>query len=156
LPEGIVEEDLLSVTDQPTLNSSQNIRDLQQDKTGYARITSESKKHHNRALLLDPILIPVEEPVVSFDTGDLVHDSKCTKLVLEARHERNYALNIAQNYRDLAEKIQEEKRKVHDELESRVETVCNFWRNQVVEGQSRSGQILRAALFRSKANEDIV
>ena len=109
MPEGIVEEDLLSVTDQPMLNSAQSIRDLQQDKTDYTRITSESKKHHNRALLLDPILIPVEEPVVSFDTGDLVRDSKCTKLVLEARHERNYALHIAQNYRDLAEKIQEEK-----------------------------------------------
>ena len=55
-------------------------------------------------------------------------------------------------YRDLAETIQKEKRKINNELESRVEAVQSFWRNQVVEGQSRVGRILRAALFRNNNN----
>ena len=71
--------------------------------------SSARQKHSHRTLLLDPILIPVKEPDVAFDTGDLVRDSKCTKLVLEARHERNQALERAKIYCDLAEKIQEEK-----------------------------------------------
>ena len=75
---------------------------------------------------MDPILIPVKEPDVAFDTGDLVHDSKCTKLVLEARHERNQALEHAKIYRDLAEKIQEEKRTIQNELKTSIDSVHNF------------------------------
>ncbi|XP_065914050.1 uncharacterized protein [Dysidea avara] len=153
LPVGVVEEDILSETDccsQASLQLDTRGGELQQNEADYASLAIVSEKHPNRALLLDPILIPVEEPKVIFNTGDLVHDSKCTQLVLAARHERNQALQVVQTYRDLAEKIQEEKRKAQDELETRVETVRNFWRNEVVEGQSRSGKILRAALFRKK------
>jgi len=77
-------------------------------------------------------------------------DCKFIQQINAAKHERNGALQVAQIYRDLAENIQKEKRKVQEELESRMETVHNFWRNQVVEGQSRAGQKLRAALFKNK------
>ena len=42
---------------------------------------------------------------------------------INARQERNVALDFAQTYRDLAEKIQQDKQKIQDELEICVETV---------------------------------
>ena len=56
-------------------------------------------------------------------------DSKFIQHIHAARQERSKALYVAQMYRDLAETIQKEKRKVNDELESRVEAVQSFWRN---------------------------
>ena len=31
---------------------------------------------------------------------------------------------------------------------SRVENIRNFWRNQIIEGESRAGRMLRASLIR--------
>jgi len=101
-----------------------------------------------RTMLFDAIIIPVEEEIPALNSGDVEIDCKYVQQINAARHERNSALQVAQIYRDLAETIQKEKRKVQDDLESRVDAVQKFWRNQVVEGQSRAGQILRAALFK--------
>jgi len=102
----------------------------------------------SRALLLDPIVIPVEEESPSLNSGDIELDCQYIQQINSARHERNRALQVAQIYRDLAEKVIEEKREVQSELELRIKKVQSFWRDQIVEGQSRAGQILRAALFR--------
>ena len=67
----------------------------------------------------------------------------------EARKERDYALITARQWRDKAESAQAEKRKLKNEMEKTVEVVRDFWRNKVVEGESRSGKILRAALIRN-------
>ena len=50
--------------------------------------------------------------------------------------------------RDDVENSQMEKRALKHDLESKIETVRNFWRNKIVEGSSQSGRILRAALIR--------
>ena len=50
------------------------------------------------------------------------------------------------HYRDIAEDGQTEEQKLKHELE-KVELVRNVWRNKVMEGGSRSGMMLRAALI---------
>ena len=47
---------------------------------------------------------------------------------------------------DLGEASQLEKRTLKNDLERKIETVCDFWQNKIVEGGSRSGQILGNAL----------
>ena len=107
-----------------------------------------SANSSTRALLLGPTVIPVEEEKPTLNSGNVELDSKFIQQINSARDERNHALHVAQIYRDLAETIQKEERKVKDDLERCVKSVRNFWRNQIMEGQSRAGQILRAALFR--------
>ena len=70
------------------------------------------------------------------------------KNLRKARYESNQALSLAQHYRNVAEERQSEKRNLKSELEQQVEVVRDFWRNKVIEGSSRSGRILRAALSR--------
>ena len=41
-----------------------------------------------------------------------------------------------------------EKSDLQHRLETQVELVRNFWRNQIVEGDSRPGNLLRVALIR--------
>lgn len=99
-------------------------------------------------LLLDAIVTPLFEPSCSCLPLSDICTSRCKQELESARHERDNALLLARQYRDMVEQSQEEKRKLKTELEKKVEVVRNFWRNKVVEGGSRSGQILRAALIK--------
>ena len=82
------------------------------------------------------------------NSGNIMYNREFSKRI-NARQERKVALEFAQTYRDLAEKIQQDKQKIQDELEICVETVRNFCRNKIIERKSRGCQILRAALFRN-------
>ena len=64
--------------------------------------------------------------------------------------ERDRALSLARIYRDMTETSQSEKRIMKSKLEKKIETVRDFWRNKLVEGTSRSGRMLRAALKNKK------
>ena len=48
----------------------------------------------NRALLLDPIVIPVEEEIPTINTGNVELDSKFIQHIHAARQERNKALHV--------------------------------------------------------------
>lgn len=99
-------------------------------------------------LVLDAVLTPLFEPVNSCLPDSPVHAAHCKQLLQSARRERDQALSLAKVYRDLAESCQSQKRILKTELETKIELVQDFWRNKVVEGNTRSGQILRAALIR--------
>ena len=99
-------------------------------------------------LLLDAVVTPVSEPSCAFSPESTVRTFHCKQQLQSARNERDRALLLARQYRDLAEASQAGKRTLQIELERKIETVRDFWRNKVVEGGSRSGQILRAALIK--------
>ena len=63
----------------------------------------------------------------------------------KAHGERDHALLEA---KDLAEKLKEEKRELVQTYAGRVETVRDFWRSKIIEGDSRGGRLLRASLLR--------
>ena len=104
----------------------------------------EEERNDTSPLLLNSAVIPVVEP--SCSCNNIVVSARCKQLLAGARRERDNAIMLARGYRDDAEECQTEKRKLKHELEEKVE--LNFWRNKVVEGGSRSGLILRAALIR--------
>ena len=103
-------------------------------------------------LLLDTVVTPVAEQkdvcTCSSDTPSTVITMQCKEQLRRARYERNQALSLAQHYRNVAEERQSEKRVLKSKLEQQIEVVQDFWHNKVIEGSSRSGRILRAALIR--------
>ena len=109
---------------------------------------AETGQHNNGSLLLDAVLIPVEEPTSTCCSESLIHSTQCIEHVRTARSERDRALRLAKHYCNMAEETHREKRDLQHRLETQVELVRNFWRNQIVEGDSRSGRMLRAALIR--------
>ena len=107
-----------------------------------------AKRSDTAPLLLGTVLSPVVEKPPVCQLGFHRQSAKCDKLIQEARTERDQALLIARQYRNVAEATRAEKRELQCELEKKIEVVRDFWRNKVVEGGSRSGLILRAALLR--------
>jgi len=53
-------------------------------------------------------------------------------------------------YRNLAEKFEQEKEEIKMTMRRRIVAVQSFWRNNVIEGRSRSGKILREAIHRKQ------
>ena len=108
---------------------------------------SHKERDCTSPLLLDSVITPIVEPPCYCD--DIVIAAHCEQQLQNARQEKDNALQLARWYRDIAEKCQTEKRRMKHKMEEKLEIVRNFWRNKVVEGGSRSGKMLRAALIRN-------
>ena len=50
-------------------------------------------------------------------------------------------------YRDLAEKLRKEKRDMHRKMSEQCETIRDFWCNNLIEGCSRSGRMVRQTML---------
>ena len=66
----------------------------------------------------------------------------------EIRCECDKALKDTILYRYIAEQLRKEKRALHNKLTEICETIRDFWRNNLVEGCSSGGRMVREALFR--------
>jgi len=116
----------------------------------YKTMAEESCIEDSNVLLLDEVLIPLEETEVDpFCKNYPVHHSWYKEQVGLARQERDNALILARHYRNKAKETVTEKRAMQHKLEKKVELTRDFWRNKVVEGNSCSGTMLRAALLRN-------
>lgn len=116
----------------------------------YAKKANIEGDSDTAPLLLDSVLTPVSEKDHDDNCSQesIVLSAHCKEIVQVARKERNQALMLARQYRNAAEECRSEKREMKHELERRTELVRCFWRDKIVEGGSRSGRILRAALMR--------
>ncbi|SMN01767.1 hypothetical protein SPONN_26 [uncultured Candidatus Thioglobus sp.] len=115
------------------------------------------------ALLLPTVRVPdndhetSEEIKTQLPISDLSGiDSVCVVDYIqnvEAREAK--ALRLAKHYRDLAESIRSKSIKKQFAMEEKVELVRSFWRNEIKEGSSRAGLMVRRALQRRQhRNED--
>ena len=77
-------------------------------------------------------------------------EQECT--IQKAQGEQDDALLEAKRYRDLAEKLKQEKRELDQTYAGRVEAVRDFWRTKIIEGDSRGGRFFRASLLQK--NDD--
>ncbi len=90
-------------------------------------------------------LLPcIENPGNSIE--ELKKETKKNKEIGMYVEERNRALEEAFKYRTLAESSQKEVVELKKRTHQRVTAVRNFWRNEVIEGRSRSGHILKKSL----------
>ena len=119
-----------------------------EDTYMYLAETSEPTSDTNSTspLLLDAVVTPLSEP--SCSCSPIECTACCKQELMSARRERDNALALVRQYRNLAEEGRSKSRQQKHELEEKVELVCNFWRNKIVEGSCRSGRMLRAALIK--------
>ena len=101
-------------------------------------------------LLLDTVVTPVFEKEDCDCSSSNLIAKKCEERLRRARCERNKALFLARQYRNLAEQSQSDKRLLKSNMEEKIETVRDFWRNKIIEGDSRGGRMVRAALIRNE------
>ena len=102
---------------------------IEEDHIAY----QEQSVNDTGPLILDEVVVPVEERMYEYHMTQMVR-TDCSLLVKEAREERDKALELAQNFRNIAEQSRREKRELQYDLEAKVEIVRDFWRNEIVKG----------------------
>ena len=95
-------------------------------------------------LLLDAVVTPISEQEECECSTSKVLVVQCKEQIRRARHERDKAISLARQYRNLAEQSQLYKRVLKSNMEDQIETVRDFWRNKIIEGDSREGRMVRA------------
>ena len=121
------------------------------NEENYSRVSrAYSTVKGSSPLLLDAVVTPVSEQEECECSKSKVLVMKCKEQIRRARHERDKALSLARQYRNLVEQSQFDKRVLKSNLEDQIETVRDFWRNKIIEGDSRAGRMVRAALIRNE------
>ena len=64
--------------------------------------------------------------------------------------ERDTALEEARLYRNQVDELRSQNRKLHCEMNNRVDVIRNFWRNTIAEGSNRAGLCVQNALRKRK------
>ena len=125
-------------------------KQVQLNEVRYESISAKSTVKGTSPLLLDAVVTPIAEGSSSQCNNNSILALQYEEELKKARKKRDEALFLPCHYRNLAEKSQTDKRLLKISLEKQVETVRDFWRNKVVEGDSRSGRMLRNSLITKK------
>lgn len=120
-----------------------------QDKA-YKELEVASLHNNKEPLLLPSVVVPDElYSTASLDlpmslTG-IDRVSVVNTIQLEQKKTKK-ALEDAQYYRNLSEKLRRDKCQLTHSMHKKIELVRNFWRNNIKEGQTRSGKMVQKAL----------
>ncbi len=135
----------------------QEIRSVQESV--YLDVSTASHVTTNDDALLLPLqLVPSRDETLKLPDHILKDVSGVDRLAVSSfihqeREITKKALEKAQFYRDLAERIQTEKREKVHELNDKIELVRNFCRNKICEGSSRAGKLVQKALLKGKGHD---
>jgi len=109
---------------------------LNEIEDAYTQIVEDDKD-------FDVLLLKAHEPSC---TADKFKEIDQSVRIQELENERDQALQSTRIYRDLAEKLRTEKRILHNDMCKKLEVVREHYRNKIVEGSSRSGQMIKLAM----------
>ena len=114
------------------------------------RSLSEIENNCSSSLLLPAIVQPSEQITVHVQSGnnevEKVAVEECIKNLVG---ERDAAMKTVRYLRNQVEDLQSRNRKIYCEMNDKIDTVRNFWRNRLVEGDTRSGMCVKLAIQRN-------
>lgn len=111
----------------------------------------EEKAHQIRTISNDQISTNVDY----IDTCNRLEESDAGTFNLPSCHTctcsttASNSLRKAAYYRDMAEELKKDNRKLRVEMSERIETVRKFWRNSILEEGTRAGKMIMLALRNS-------
>lgn len=83
------------------------------------------------------LLLPVFEPV----NTEKITTENISQLIKEC----DDALFSARMYRNRVDQLRSMNRKLYCDMHDRIDTICNFYRNDIVEGNSRAAMCIKLA-----------
>lgn len=115
-------------------------------KPKYVGVQSEMESSDAGALLLESISVPHSTQDKELLSG--IDRVSAERRINFLQKQRNKALKTAQHYRSLAEEMKRKNRELRSDTAKTVETVRDFWRNNIKEAQTRSGRMVLEAVTR--------
>lgn len=97
----------------------------------------------------DTLLLPSVNTPTALQTtyeGIDIHRLNFVSSIRLEQEKTRKALEKARFYRNLSERLRKEKRNVVDSMNDKVELVRDFWRNNIMEGSTRAGRMVKKAL----------
>ena len=122
--------------------------DMQKIEQSYHTIETDSMQDDTGILLLPSVSSVPCQITIPCDITTAVEKPYVASCIEDIRTERDKALRDTLLYRNTAEQLRREKRVLHNKLTRKCETIRDFWRNNLVEGCTRGGRMVREALFR--------
>ena len=106
----------------------------------------EIEKDCSPSLLLPAFIPPLENIEVVVKESNNVIGKMVAKQYIEClREERHAAISSARLYRGQIDELRKKNGKLYCEMHDKVDTIRNFWRNNIAEGTSRGGMCLKLA-----------
>lgn len=106
----------------------------------------EIEKDCSPSLLLPAFIPPMEKVEVLVKESNNVIEKMAAKQYIEYLHEeQKAAISSARLYRSQIDELRKKNRKLYCEMHDKVDTIRNFWRNNIAEGSSRGGMCVKLA-----------
>ena len=105
--------------------------------------------HDSSPSLLLPAFTPLVKEDFSIDKGTVI------EYINDLKKERDDALFTARIYRNQVDKLQSKNRKLYCDMYDNIDTIRNFYRNDIAEGHSRAAVCVKLA-FKNQFHHEYV
>jgi len=153
------EEDITCRNEPNNVNNFENYSTKEECENSYFQLTkdlnakSEVENDSSPSVLLPAYVPPLEEVNVQVKGSNGLLKMSAKHYVSRLITERNEAVLSAQLFRNQVDQLRSKNRKLYCEMHDRIDTIRDFWRNNIVEGNSRAGLCLKMAVQKSKSQQ---
>ena len=141
------ESDIINV------NPAQDCTDKLEINNAYSKLVenswSEMKEKCSPSLLLPAVIVEPSENItgtVHIKNNNETEQIPVKVYVEKLVNERDTAVKTIRSLRNKVEDLQSKNRKLYCEMNDKIDTIRNFWRNRLVEGDTRSGMCVKLAV----------
>ena len=107
----------------------------------------EVENDSSPSLLLPAFIPPLEKVEVNVkETNNVIEKMSAKQYIETLREERHAAIRSARLYRSQVDELRRKNRKLYCEMHDKIDTIRNFWRNNIAEGSSRAGMCVKLAM----------
>lgn len=113
---------------------------------------SEFESDSSPSVLLPAYPPPLEKVNVQVKGNSGLTNMSAKHYIGHLIAERNDAVLSAQLFRNQVDQLRNKNRKLYCEMHDRIDTIRNFWRNNIAEGSSRAGLCVKMAVMNQKSH----
>lgn len=146
-------EDNCECLDFGNVEEEKNVEKVESNREvdkAYAALVNESvnSSECGPTLLLPAIIQPVDKMkvVISSTDSEIKDPVQAERYVKQVEEDRDAAFQTVRLLRNKVEELHSEKRKLYFEMNNKIDTIRKFWRNHLVEGDTRSGLCVKLAV----------
>ena len=139
-----LEQQEKEIQEQRQLKTTEEKRRRKQTVNEYKGINKELCQSSTGTLILPEVDIP-ESDNKAQGTLTGIQRMEAEQRIRTAEADKVRALTQAQRYRDLAERYRSEQRDTKVNMSRTIETVRQFWRNKILESNTRAGRMVMMA-----------
>ena len=155
------EGDILDINceNESTVTNSINLPTKEECENSYLQLTkdlnakSDFENDSSPSVLLPAYSPPLEKVNIQIEGNNGWSNVSAKCYIGHLIRERDEALLSAQLFRNQVDQLRSKNRKLYCEMHDRIDTIRNFWRNNIAEGSSRPGLCVKMAVLKQKSQQ---